>query len=65
MARYIDADALSTNADMVEVVRCKDCIYSKFNSSNETYKCDRRGYYTEGVDPDNDYCSKGERVDES
>lgn len=35
------------------------------SASNETYKCDRRVHYTENVDPDDDYCSKGERVDES
>lgn len=25
--------------DAVEVVRCKDCAFRVFNSSNETFKC--------------------------
>ncbi|MBQ3045159.1 MAG: hypothetical protein IJD49_04330 [Clostridia bacterium] len=47
-------------ADVVEVVRCKDCIFCKYNEDADVYKCDRRGYFTEYVNPD-DYCSKGER----
>ena len=47
-------------ADVVSVVRCKDCIHCKYNSSADKYKCDRRGYYTEQVET-TDYCSKGER----
>ncbi len=52
-------------ADVVEVVRCKDCKYA------ERYKCQvdpcytrlsckRRDYYSEGVD-ELDFCSYGER----
>ena len=45
--------------DVVEVVRCIECEYCKFNSSAEVYKCDRRGWL-ETVMP-NDFCSKGKR----
>lgn len=48
-------------ADVVEVVRCKDCVFCKYNEDADVYKCDRRGYFTEYVNPDEDYCSKGER----
>ena len=47
-------------ADVVEVVRCKDCRHCKYNSSADKYKCDRRGYYSETVEI-TDYCSWGER----
>ena len=46
--------------DTVEVVRCKDCRHCKFNSCSETYKCDRRVYFTETVAEDG-FCSYGER----
>ena len=49
-------------ADVVEVVRCKDCVFCKYNTSSLMYKCDRRGYFTEKVEP-SDFCSKGERKD--
>lgn len=49
--------------DVVEVVRCKDCIYCKYNSSADKYKCDRRGYFSESVRI-TDYCSYGERREE-
>ncbi len=48
-------------ADVVEVVRCKDCIFCKYNEDADVHKCDRRGYFTEYINPDEDYCSKGER----
>ena len=51
-------------ADVVEVVRCKDCRHCKFNSSAEFYKCDRRGYFTEEVAEDG-FCSYGERKNEN
>lgn len=52
-------------ADVVEVVRCKDCRYSvKYNCKNDAcYNftiCRRRDYYSEGVEED-DFCSYGER----
>lgn len=43
-------------ADVVEVVRCKDC---KWLFSDE--KCPLRTYWTH---KDNDYCSYGERKDD-
>ena len=51
-------------ADVVEVVRCKDCRLCKYNTSVNIYMCDRRGYYAESVKP-TDYCSYGERREEN
>jgi hypothetical protein len=51
----------ATVADVAAVVRCKDCIYSRFNTSSLQYKCDRRGYFSEAVEP-SDYCSKGKNA---
>lgn len=48
--------------DVVEVVRCKDCVFCKYNTSSERYKCDRRGYFTEDVEP-TDFCSKGVSIE--
>ncbi len=50
-------------ADVVEVVRCKDCAYCRYVDGEDIYKCDRRGYYSEEVKP-TDYCSYGERREE-
>lgn len=52
-------------ADVVEVVRCKDCKHSvKYNCKNDAcYSftiCRRRDGYSEGVEED-DFCSYGER----
>ena len=46
------------SSDVVEVVRCKDCIFCRYVSSADIYKCDRRGYYAEEVKT-TDYCSFG------
>lgn len=46
-------------ADAVEVVRCKDCVFCKYNEDADVHKCDRRGNFTEYVNPDEDYCSRG------
>jgi hypothetical protein len=51
------------SADVVEVVRCKDCIFCRYVSSADIYKCDRRGYFSEEVDP-NDFCSKAKKKGE-
>jgi hypothetical protein len=59
-AEVVPIQIIEGNADVVEVVRCKDCRHCKFNSSAEIYKCDRRGYFTETVSED-DFCSYGER----
>lgn len=50
--------------DVVEVVRCKDCVFCKLNTSALRYKCDRRGYFTEEVEP-TDFCSKGRKESEN
>lgn len=50
--------AWATAEDVSEVVRCKDCVYCKFNTSSLRYKCNRRGYFAEEVDA-TDFCSKG------
>lgn len=52
-------------ADVVEVVRCKDCKYSVYYSckNDACYQftmCRRRECYSEGVEED-DFCSYGER----
>lgn len=46
-------------ADVIEVVRCKDCRHCKFNPDSEAYKCNRRGYFIEEVEADG-FCSYGE-----
>ena len=51
-------------ADVVEVVRCEDCVCCRYVDGADTYKCDRRGYYSEEVKP-TDYCSRGERRSEN
>lgn len=44
--------------DVVEVVRCKDCVhYIKFGDFVALKKCDHDGKYRR----ENDYCSYGER----
>ena len=48
--------------DAVEVVRCKDCNFCVFNSSNETFKCRSMNGMYRTVGPDN-FCSYGERKD--
>ena len=45
------------SADVVEVVRCKNCIY------NDRGWCGAQEYGTRYVE-DNDYCSYGEREDD-
>lgn len=46
-------------ADVVEVVRCKDCI--SFNGDTCTYHSDYYGEHEVNVDAD-DYCSYGRRT---
>ena len=45
--------------DLVWVVRCKDCAYSRYVDAADIYRCDRWGYCSEEVKAD-DYCSRGE-----
>lgn len=56
MSRYIDAFA--PTADVVEVVRCKDCKF--FCRGNRCY-CEEFG----GIVTEEDFCSRGERKDEN
>lgn len=46
-----------------DIVRCKECIFCKYNSSALTYRCDRRGYYPEEV-KESGFCSYGIRTDD-
>lgn len=46
-------------ADVVEVVRCKDCLYSYFNTSSLRYTCQRE-YPRRSVEED-DFCNHGRR----
>lgn len=53
-----DIEAQPT-ADVVEVVRCKDCKYYNAIDTDRLSECEK-GFETYG----NDYCSYGERADE-
>ena len=48
-------------ADVVEVVRCKDCKNRIFDKSRNLFYCQM--YYGMGNVSDNNYCSYGERAD--
>jgi hypothetical protein len=51
-----DVEKIPT-ADVVEVVRCKDCVHYKDGG------CNHFGYYTYAPDVDeDDFCSYGEKV---
>lgn len=57
------------DADVVAIVRCRDCKHSvRYECKNDAcYKftmCRRRDSYSEGVE-DDDFCSYGERREES
>lgn len=43
-------------ADVIEVVRCKDCMYMHANKNNRQLTCNRRML---GAVRPNDYCSLG------
>ena len=45
---------------MDELVRCKDCEFCHFNSSNDTFKCSSMNGMFRTVKAD-DFCSYGER----
>lgn len=49
-------------ADVVEVVRCKDCKHRIYDKSRDFLYCEM--YYGMGSVMDNNYCSYGERKDE-
>ena len=52
-------------ADVVEVVRCKDCKHLFEIDPDNLYVCDRIDYGMDGdpsyLSPENDFCSRGER----
>lgn len=50
-------------ADVVEVVRCGECRYCKYNRSADFHKCNRRWHYSEQVNV-RDFCSYGERKEQ-
>ena len=54
----------ATVCDVVEVVRCKDCVHCVYIDAADIYRCDRRGYYSEEVKP-SDYRSRGERKEQA
>ena len=49
------------SADVVEVVRCKDCKHRTYDRSRGLYYCNM--YYGMGDVSDGNYCSYGERTD--
>ena len=50
-------------ADVMEVVRCKDCIWRGREECAMFYRCDCGEQHT--WETDNDFCSYGERRDEN
>ena len=58
-ARKLMVDAPA--ADVVEVVRCKNCKCYEHMSSNNQYFCNKYGGYVN----ENDYCSRCERRSEN
>lgn len=66
---YVDGKAFARvkrhieEAPTVEVVRCKDCMFCVYNSSNDTYKCNSMNGMYRRVNVD-DFCSYGERRNE-
>lgn len=57
ISRIIDAQP---TADVVEVVRCKDCKYSSFIKSCSKYECSKG---CGALKFSNDFCSLGKRGD--
>lgn len=62
---FLTAVLSCPTADVVEVVRCKDCKYCHHRAipNNERYECEYHGYSDEVVNYVNPthYCSHGER----
>ena len=72
MPRYVDVDLLMKEcvaiceapiADVVKVVRCKDCKHWKTVGASVAKFCTRI-VNTEVMKDENDYCSLGERRDD-
>lgn len=51
-------------ADVVEVVRCKDCKYRFSPNNNDAHYCNYK-YGLQGLVAEEDYCSYGERRDDN
>lgn len=49
------------SADVTEVVRCKDCRYSKFIKTYSKYMCDKYNGGRGELKYSNDFCSDGKR----
>ena len=58
----MEVNAVLDNAPGFDLVRCKECVFCIFNSSNETFKCKSMSGMHRTVTPD-DFCSYGERKD--
>ena len=57
---FLQAIAEAPTVEAVEVVRCNDCEFCHYNSSNETFKCvSMNGMYKTVAE--DDFCSYGER----
>lgn len=54
--KVIDRIKSAPVADVVEVVRCKDCLYCKPTAKDEIMACIRKSEYIKPTD----YCSYGE-----
>ena len=56
---YGDCSDFFNDANIVEVVRCKDCKYYEIHKPNVTLNCERDGKLIAMMP--NDFCSYGER----
>ena len=51
------------SADVVEVVRCKDCKHRYYNEDIEEYCCEQWADGYDTVCTDEEFCARGERKD--
>lgn len=58
--RVLDIINNELSANVVEVVRCKDCMYMHANKNNRQLTCNRRML---GAVRQDDYCSLGAKMD--
>lgn len=59
-AQLLEAILNAPTADVVEVVRCKDCVYCRPYNDGKLYCHKKANIFVPIVDAD-DYCSCGER----
>ena len=52
------------SADVVEVVRCKDCKYATYDKSIDRYDCCNWGLDGDEYTEADDFCSYGEKRDD-